>query len=76
MSIQDKAAELGLSANVLRPEKGDLFVLRFPLHLSSGQRDKVEATFSPMMAEFGCRLTVLDGGADLLLVKHAKPEGV
>lgn len=75
MNIQNKATDLAQSTNVLRPEKGDLIVMKFDSYLSRELREKVEATFKPLFTEFGCRFMVLEGGANLLLVKHPTPEG-
>lgn len=77
MSTLNATAEPGLNVNVsvLKPERGDLIALRFPGHLSRAHRDMVEAHFKPLVSDFGCRFVVLDGGADLLLVKQPAPEG-
>lgn len=77
MSIQDAVTELGMnaSANVLRPEKGDLIVLKIDTRLNDVQREKARATFEPMANELGCRFVALEGGFDLMLVSQAKPEG-
>ena len=73
MSTQDLTLELGMnvSTNVMQPAPGDLLVIKVDQYLTVEQRDRFEAKLKPMFADLGCKMIVLEGGADVLLIKKA-----
>lgn len=78
MNIQDLTLELGMnvSTNVMQPAPGDLLVVKVDQFLTESQRELFEAKFKPLFADLGCKMVVLEGGADVLLIKKsgAAPE--
>lgn len=73
MNIQDLTLELGVNGNtnVMQPALGDLLVIKVDQYLTAEQRDRFEAKLKPMFADLGCKMIVLEGGADVLLIKKA-----
>ena len=78
MNIQDLTLELGVNVNtnVMQPAPGDLLLIKVDQYLTAEQRDRFEAKLKPMFAALGCKMIVLEGGADVLLIKKsgAAPE--
>lgn len=66
---------LTATPNVFQPSPGDLIVLKFDGFLGVAQRQKVKDIYGPVFEELGCKFVVIEGGADLLLVKKAAAEG-
>ncbi|KWV81436.1 hypothetical protein PFLL34_02478 [Pseudomonas fluorescens] len=73
MNIQDLTLELGVNVNtnVMQPAPGDLLLIKVDQYLTAEQRDRFEAKLKPMFAALGCKMIVLEGGADVLLIKKA-----
>ncbi len=73
MNIEDLSVKLGVSvnANFLQPAPNDLLVLKVDTFLSAKQRELVESNLVPVFKALGCRVVVLEGGMDVLLVKQA-----
>ncbi|UST85782.1 hypothetical protein [Pseudomonas siliginis] len=73
MNIQDLSLNLGMnvSTNVMQPAPGDLLVIKVDQYLSTEQRERFEANLKPVFAGLGCRMVVLEGGADVLLIRKS-----
>ncbi|KTC60175.1 hypothetical protein [Pseudomonas savastanoi] len=63
------------TANVFQPSPGDLIVLKFDGFLGAAQREMVQNKYGSVFEELGCKFLVIEGGADLMLVKKAAAEG-
>lgn len=78
MKVQDLTLELGMnvSTNVMQPAPGDLLVIKVDQYLTTSQRELFEAKLRPLFADLGCKMVVLEGGAEVLLIKKsgAAPE--
>jgi hypothetical protein len=72
MNIQDLSVKLGVSvsATVLQPAANDLLVLKVDAFLSAKQRELLENNLLPTLKGLGCKVMVLEGGMDLMLVKQ------
>lgn len=66
---------LTATSSVFQPSPGDLVVLKFGGFLGEAQRQKVKEIYRPVFEELGCKFLVIDGGADLMLIKKAATEG-
>ncbi|WP_010216624.1 hypothetical protein [Pseudomonas syringae group genomosp. 3] len=66
---------LTATPNVFQPSPGDLIVLKFDGFLGEAQRQKVKDIYGPVFEELGCKFLVIEGGADLMLIKKAAAEG-
>ncbi len=73
MNIEDLSVKLGanVSANFLQPAPNDLLVLKVDQYLSTQQHERMQATIVPMFAALGCKVVVLEGGMDVLLIEQA-----
>lgn len=71
MNIEEVSLALGVnvSANILEPASGDLLVIKVPQCLNSTQRKYLEAVLRPMIDSVGCKVLLLEAGADVVLVK-------
>lgn len=71
MNVQDLTLELGMnvSTNVMQPAPGDLLVIKVDQYLTSSQRELFESKLKPLLSDLGCKMVVLEGGADVLLIK-------
>ena len=77
MNIEDQTLELGfnLSTNVIQPAPGDLIVVKVSQLLTVSQREMFTEMLKPALEPFGCKFLVLEGGADIMLVKKTNPDG-
>lgn len=74
MNIEDLSVKLGVdvTANFLQPAPNDLLVLKVDQFLKTEQRERIRETVVPMFTALGCKVVVLEGGMDVLLIKQAK----
>ena len=59
------------SVRILRPEPGDLLVLKVDHFLTDDQRERLRQTLAPKFEAIGCKFVVLEGGIDVQLIKQA-----
>jgi hypothetical protein len=73
LNIDDLSVKLGVNvtANFLQPSPCDLLVLKVDAFLSAKQRELVESNIVPTFKALGCKVVVLEGGMDVLLIKQA-----
>ncbi|KPW39555.1 hypothetical protein ALQ08_00988 [Pseudomonas syringae pv. delphinii] len=50
-------------------------VLKYDGFLGEAQRQKVKDIYGQVFEELGCKFLVIEGGADLMLIKKAAAEG-
>ncbi|MEE5083786.1 hypothetical protein V2J74_03360 [Pseudomonas alliivorans] len=67
--------QLTATASVFHVSPGDVVVLKHSGFLSAPQRQMAKDNYGPVFKELGCKFLVLDGSADLMLVKKASAEG-
>ncbi len=72
MDIDELSVKIGLnvSANLLQPAVGDLLVLKVEQTLNSKQREAIEETVLPLIRGIGCKVLLLDSGAELVLIRQ------
>jgi hypothetical protein len=77
MNTEEMSLKLGVnvSANILRPEPGDLLVLKVDVLLSEKQRGLLKEKVLCHFEELGCKAVVLEGGMDVLMIKKASETG-
>lgn len=58
----------------LSPKAGDVIVIRIDSILSATQRQKMHDAWTPYFEEIGCKVVILEQGAELSLVEAPQNE--